>query len=190
MDSPCAAMKHLFCLKAFSWPCETEGDSGQSCGLHPQTDIWEMLQSSLCQGCDITDMSLGTGDPLPRSIVSALSCVAIPTAATWSAHSIAIAHSFTPALHCHQHKLSLMTSQDRSCRTDIYGSCIVSAKGKIRWTSEISSQPPCGTHCSGPSLYRLLDTCFIYGLGVRDDKSSPLGSNNLLISVSDSGLNQ
>lgn len=145
-----------------------------------------MLRSSLCQGCDITDMTLGTGDPLPRYhplSLSALSCVAIPTAATWSAHSIAVAHFFTMALHCQPHNFSLMILQDRSCkflRTYIYGSRIVSAQGKILWTSGISLQPPCATHCSVPSLYRLLDTCFIYGLGKREDKSSPLGSNNLL----------
>lgn len=158
MGSPCAAMKHLFCLKAFSWPCETEGDSGQICGLHSQTEIWEMLHSSLCQGCDITDMSLGTGDPLPRYhplSLAALSCVAIPTAATWSAHYTAIAY-FTSALHCHQQKFNLMTLQDKSCRTYIYGSCIVSAQGKILWTSGISFQPPCATHCSGPSLGYLI----------------------------------
>lgn len=63
---------------------------------------------------------LAQGIPCPDPLsLSALSCVAIPTAPTQSAHSIAMAHFFTPALHCHQHKFSLMASQDRSCRTYI-----------------------------------------------------------------------
>lgn len=180
-----------FVWRHFHDPVKLKAIQARAVVCIPKQTFERCYRALSAKGVTSLTWVLAQGIPCPDPLsLSALSCVAIPTAATWSAHSIAIAHSFTPALHCHQHKLSLVTSQDRSCRTDIYGSCIVSAKGKIRWTSEISSQPPCGTHCSGPSLYRLLDTCFIYGLGVRDDKSSPLGSNNLLISVSDSGLNQ
>lgn len=70
---------------------------------------------------------------------------------------------FTLALCCPWRKIRLMTLQDRSHRTCIYWSCIVSAQAEIQWASGLSLQHARGTHFTGPSPYQLPDAWFIYG---------------------------
>lgn len=82
MGSQCAATdfarEHLFPMRAFLWPCGTEGNSGQSCGLHLQTDIWECLHSS-ANGMTSSTWVLAQRISCPDTIHCLLHCHTLPS---------------------------------------------------------------------------------------------------------------